>query len=135
MKFANSGSASRLAALATTHAIYSGVLWFVVVARANASGLARLVAAICWLGGLATFAIRAVAPRRGWNALLEFALAATLRTATPACCALACVLCFDREEARAVVWRILIAYFATAPVALFLAFPRDLRGNGSDAAE
>ena len=83
MKFANSGSASRLAALATTHAIYSGVLWFVVVARANASGLARLVAAICWLGGLATFAIRAVAPRRGWNALLEFALAATLRTATP----------------------------------------------------
>ena len=88
-------------------------------------GSMAFCAAICVLGGLSSFALIAFCRRAGFLGFAEYALALLGRTGIPSVLVLCCLIRMDEECFRAATLRILIVYFLTAPLHVWLTIPSE----------
>lgn len=116
----------------TVYAVYSAVVWGVVLfvsdgALSEPGGMRTLacVAVACVLGAVSSFAVLAFCRRRRMVGLPEYFGAAIGRTGVPCCLVLVFLITMDEETARVATYRVLAAYFLTAPIHVWLTIPSE----------
>ena len=121
-----------LAGRAVAYAGYASLAWVIALlvgAKTAPDSLSvedmAFCAAICVFGGVSSFALIAFCRRAGFWGAPEYALALLGRTGIPCVLVLYCLIRMDDECFRAATLRILIVYFLTAPLHVWLTIPSE----------
>ncbi|MDO5307942.1 MAG: hypothetical protein Q4G03_00380 [Planctomycetia bacterium] len=121
-------------------ALYGGVVWGAIFqvnrARLQLPEKPLIALALVWSATiLATFLVIAILRRLRKSGLPEYLVAATARSAVPCCAALVGVASMQESMRRPFLMCVLVAYFALAPVALWLTFPPEGLFTPTNASE
>ncbi len=107
---------------------YAAAVWGVILFLNSEPEVERVLnygAIACVSGAVSSFAVLALCRRFRLIGLPEFLGAAIGRTCVPCCFVLACLANLDEQIVRTASFRILAAYFLTAPVHVWLTIPRE----------
>jgi len=117
---------------AIVYALYASTAWaFTLLAGANSipeslDVLALVACAFfCVMGGVASFGLLAICRRKGLWGTSEYASALFGRTGIPCLVVLACFIEMDDLCFRVIAQRLLVGYFLTAPVHVWLTIPSE----------
>lgn len=84
-----------------------------------------IIAVASVLGATASIVAARVCAKRGHLGLPEYFAASIGRTCVPCCLFFVCLITMDEAGTRAITYRILAAYFLTAPVHVWLTLPSE----------